>query len=116
MIEETIAAIATPLGEGGLAVIRISGEQAFSISDRVFRPGGKHSTKASEAKSHTIQYGHIVRNGEVIDEVLVAVMRAPRTFTRENVAEITCHGGLLAAKMVLDAILEAGARMAQPVS
>lgn len=114
MIEDTIAAVATPLGEGGLAVIRISGDQALAIADRAFRPGGKHSTKASEAKSHTIQYGHIVRAGAVVDEVLLAVMLAPRTFTRENVVEITCHGGLFAAKMVLDTIVEAGARIAMP--
>jgi len=84
MLDDTIAAIATPIGEGGLAVIRISGAQALAIADRIFSPVGKSSLKPSAAASHTIQFGHVVRDGKTIDEVLVAVMRAPRTFTREN--------------------------------
>ena len=114
MLDDTIAAIATPLGEGGLAVIRVSGANAFSVADKVFVPRGKLSRKISDALTHTIQYGHIVAHGTVVDEVLVAVMRAPRTFTREHVAEITCHGGVLTAKMVLDAVLASGARLAEP--
>ena len=114
MLTDTIAAIATPLGEGGLAVIRISGTQALTIADQVFQPAGKSSVKPSAAATHTIQYGHVVRNGRRVDEVLVAVMRAPRTLTREDVVEITCHGGLLPAKLVLDAVLASGARMALP--
>src|ERR1041385_7447517 len=114
LLDDTIAAIATPLGEGGLAVIRISGPQAFAVADKCFVPVGKHSLKPSAATSHTIQYGHIVREAKIIDEVLVAVLRAPRTFTREDVVEITCHGGILPAKMVLDAALAAGARLAEP--
>ena len=114
MFDDTIAAIATPLGEGGLAVIRISGARAFEVADKVFFPVGKSSQKTSAAPTHTIQYGHIVHHGQTVDEVLVAVMRAPRTFTRENVAEITCHGGVLTAKLVLDATLAAGARVAEP--
>jgi tRNA modification GTPase len=114
MLDDTIAAIATPLGEGGLAVIRISGREAFSVADKAFVPAGKSSHRISEAPTHTLQYGHIVASGRVVDEVLVAVMRAPRTFTREDVAEITCHGGVLTAKMVLDAVLASGARMAEP--
>src|SRR5687768_11812242 len=102
MLTDTIAAIATPIGEGGLAVIRLSGTEALPIADRCFVPVGKTSVKPTAATSHTIQYGKIVRRGETIDEVLVAVMRAPRTFTREDVVEITCHGGLLLAKLVLD--------------
>ncbi len=111
---DTIAAIATPLGEGGLAVIRLSGPKAFSIADSVFEPIGKSSAKPSAAASHTILYGRVVRDGRQIDEVLLAVMRAPRTFTREDVVEISCHGGLLPAKTILDAILHAGARLAEP--
>jgi tRNA modification GTPase len=111
---ETIAAIATPLGEGGLAVIRISGEQALAIADKIFQPVGKGSSKPSQAASHTIQYGKVVRGDEVIDEVLLAVLRAPRTFTREDTVEISCHGGILPAKLVLDAILAAGAKLAEP--
>jgi tRNA modification GTPase len=114
MLDDTIAAIATPLGEGALAVIRLSGSEAFAIADKVFVPQGKSSQKTSDAPTHTLQYGHIVSNKRVVDEVLVAVMRAPRTFTREHAVEITCHGGVLTAKMVLDAVLESGARMAEP--
>ena len=114
MLDDTIAAIATPIGEGGLAVIRISGAQALAVADKFFSPVGKHSLKPSAAASHTIQFGHVVRDGKTIDEVLVAVMRAPRTFTREDVVEITCHGGILPAKLVLDAALASGARMAEP--
>lgn len=114
MFDDTIAAIATPIGEGGLAVIRISGAQALAIADRVFLPIGKSSSKPSAAASHTIQFGHIVRDNQTIDEVLVAVMRAPRTFTREDVVEITCHGGILPAKAVLEAALSSGARLAEP--
>ena len=114
MLDDTIAAIATPIGEGGLAVIRISGTQALAVADKVFSPVGKSSLKPSAAASHTIQFGHVVRDGKTIDEVLVAVMRAPRTFTREDIVEITCHGGILPAKMVLDAVLASGARMAEP--
>ncbi len=114
MTGETIAAIATPLGEGGLAVIRLSGPAARTISDRCFAPVGKHSLKPSQAPSHTIHFWHIVRNGAIVDEVLVSVMRAPRTFTREDVVEITCHGGVLPAKVVLDTVLANGARLAEP--
>jgi tRNA modification GTPase len=114
MLEDTIAAIATPIGEGGLAVIRISGAQALAVADRIFAPVGKTSVKLSTAASHTIQFGNVVRDGKTIDEVLVSVMRAPRTFTREDVVEITCHGGILPAKAVLDAALASGARLAEP--
>lgn len=114
ILDDTITAIATPVGEGGLAVIRISGEQALPVADRCFRPSGRSSCQPTAAASHTIQYGHVVDGDRVVDEVLVAVMRAPRTFTREDVVEITCHGGLLASKAVLDAVLASGARLAEP--
>lgn len=114
MLDDTIAAIATPIGEGGLAVIRISGAQALAVADRFFLPAGRGSSKPSAAASHTIHFGHVQRNGRTIDEVLLAVMRAPRTFTREDVVEITCHGGILPAKLVLDAVLNSGARLAEP--
>src|SRR3989442_862805 len=114
MLDDTIAAIATPLGEGGLAVIRLSGPQSLAVADKSFAPVGKHSLKPSTAPTHTIHYGRIVRHGRTVDEVLLSVMRAPRTFTREDVVEITCHGGILAAKSVLDAVLENGARLAEP--
>lgn len=114
MSPETIAAIATPLGEGGLAIIRISGPSALSIADRCFTPGGRSALLPSRAPSHTIHFGHIVKQGQILDEVLLSVMRAPRTFTREDSVEITCHGGVLPAKLVLDAVLESGARLATP--
>jgi tRNA modification GTPase len=113
-LDDTIAAIATPLGEGGIAVVRLSGQRALAIADASFEPAGKSSLKPSAAPTHTIQFGKIVRAGRVVDEVLVSIMRAPRTFTREDVVEITCHGGLLPAKLVLDTVLENGARLATP--
>ena len=114
MHDDTIAAIATPLGEGGLAVVRISGPQALAIADKSFLPVGKHSLPPSAATTHTIHYGKIVRQGRSVDEVLLAVLRAPRTFTVEDTVEITCHGGILPAKLVLDTLLENGARLAEP--
>lgn len=114
LLSDTIAAIATPLGEGGLAVLRVSGPQAFAVADKVFVPVGKSSQKPSAAASHTIHYGRVERDGRFVDEVLVAVLRAPRTFTCEDTVELSCHGGLLPAKLVLDALLAAGARLAGP--
>ncbi len=114
LLEDTIAAIATPLGEGGLAVVRVSGPDALRVADRVFMPRGKSGAKPSAAGTHTLHYGHVTRAGKVIDEVLLAVMRAPRTYTREHVVEISCHGGLLAAKRLLETLLENGARLALP--
>jgi tRNA modification GTPase len=114
MLEDTIAAIATPLGEGGLAVVRLSGPQALAVADRSFVPVGPPSRKPSAATTHTLHYGRIVRAGQPVDEVLLAVMRAPRTYTREDIVEITCHGGILPAKLVLDTVLQNGARLALP--
>jgi tRNA modification GTPase len=112
--DKTIAAISTPLGEGGLAVIRLSGSDALAIADSAFEPVGRSSSKPTAAASHTLHYGRIVRCGQVVDEVLLSVLRAPRSFTRENMVEITCHGGILAAKLILDTVLGAGARLAMP--
>jgi tRNA modification GTPase len=114
MQDDTIAAIATPLGEGGLAVIRISGPHALEVADHCFAPSGQTSPLPSAAATHTIHFGYVVRNGQHVDEALLAVMRAPRTFTCEDVVEITCHGGILPAKLVLDAVLANGARLAEP--
>ena len=94
-------------------MIRLSGPQSLAIADASFRPADP-SSRPSAAPTHTLHFGRIVRHGRVIDEVLLSVMRAPRTFTREDVVEITCHGGLLPAKMVLDTVLENGARLAAP--
>ena len=114
MPDDTIAAIATPLGEGGLALVRVSGPNALSIADACFVPACKPPSRPSAALTHTLHYGHVVRDQQRVDEVLLAVMRAPRTFTREDVVEITCHGGLLPAKSVLGTVLAAGARLAEP--
>ena len=114
MLADTIAAIATPLGEGGLALVRVSGPRALAVADAIFSPLGKSALKPSAAPSHTLHYGRVLRRGQTADEVMLAVLRAPRTLTREDVVEITCHGGLLPARAVLDAILENGARLAEP--
>jgi tRNA modification GTPase len=111
--DDTIAAIATPLGEGGIAIIRLSGPQSIAIAEASFRPAARFS-KPSLAATHTLHYGRIVRRGRVVDEALLSVMRGPRTFTGEDVVEITCHGGLVPAKQVLDTVLENGARAAGP--
>ena len=95
-LEDTIAAISTPLGEGGLAVIRLSGPLALAITGRCFS-AVKPGIKLSDVPTHTLHFGHVRRDDQAIDEVLVAVMRAPRTFTREDVVEISCHGGILPA-------------------
>ena len=109
-LEDTIAAISTPLGEGGIGIVRISGPQALRIADRLFR--GK--VKPSRASTYTLHYGHIVYQGEVIDEVILSVMRAPRSYTREDVVEINCHGGILPLRKTLEAVLQEGARLAKP--
>jgi tRNA modification GTPase len=114
MLDDTIAAIATPLGEGGIAVIRVSGPDALTVADRCFRPAGRDSVAPSQAPSHTIHYGHIVKDEAKIDEVLLSVLRAPRTFTREDVVEISCHGGVLVARETLAAVLGQGCRLAEP--
>lgn len=110
---DTIAAIATPVGVGGIGVIRISGDDAFSVADKVFVKGNGETLGG--AKTHTLHYGHIKNpaTGETVDEVMAAVMRAPRTFTGEDVVEISTHGSPLVLKKVLALILGAGARMAQ---
>ncbi|OXM84523.1 tRNA uridine-5-carboxymethylaminomethyl(34) synthesis GTPase MnmE [Paenibacillus rigui] len=112
MIHDTIAAISTPLGEGGIAVIRVSGDGAVAAVDRVFF--GKD--KLSEVATHTVHYGWIKEPATKsrIDEVLVTVMRAPRSFTMEDVVEISCHGGFISVKKVLDLLLEFDVRLAEP--
>jgi tRNA modification GTPase len=111
---DTIAAISTPIGEGGLAVVRISGAEVLAVASRIFKAAGKGAIPLKDAPTHTVHYGHVLRNGTVIDEVLLTILRAPRTFTREDMVEISCHGGVLPAKIILDAALAAGARSAGP--
>ncbi|PWW31026.1 tRNA modification GTPase [Cytobacillus oceanisediminis] len=111
---DTIAAISTPMGEGAIAIVRLSGDQAFDIADRLFRGvGGK---RLKDVASHTIHYGHIIdpKTGEVAEEVMVSAMKGPKTFTKEDVIEINCHGGLVSVNRVLQLLLNNGARLAEP--
>ncbi len=113
-LNDTIAAISTPIGSGGIAIIRISGEDAFKIISKIF-VYNKKEKNSEQIKSHTINYGVLKdKNGEIVDEVLVSFMKAPNTYTKENTAEINCHGGIRAANRVLSLVIENGARMAQP--
>lgn len=110
MRTETIAAISTGMTNSGIGIVRISGNDAFSIADRIYK--GKR--KITESESHTIHYGHIMDEDETIDEVLVMVMKGPRTFTGEDTVEINCHGGTFVVKRVLETVLKHGARAAEP--
>ena len=116
MVEEqteydTIAAISTPPGEGAISIVRLSGDDALPIIMKMFK--GKDLTKVP---THTINYGHIIdpKNGEIVDEVMVTVMRAPKTYTREDIVEINCHGGIVPTNKILQLLLTNGARMANP--
>ena len=111
-ISSTIAAIATPHGTGGISIIRISGEDAIAIADRVFV--SKKNKKLADVKTHTLHYGHVKENGAVLDEVLVSVMLAPHTFTGENTVEINCHGGLVVTERILALLIANGATLASP--
>lgn len=112
MMTDTIAAISTPLGEGGIAIIRVSGDEAIKEVERIFRS----KTKLSEASSHTIHYGHIVDpdTKERIEEVMVSVMRAPRSYTTEDVVEINTHGGVVSMRRVMELLLKQDIRTAEP--
>lgn len=113
MKTDTIAAIATALSESGIGIIRISGDEAIETADRIFRTkSGKKILRTIE--SHTIHYGFIVDTEEIIDEVMVSVMKAPRSYTAEDTVEINCHGGILVMQKILELTLKNGARMAEP--
>lgn len=113
--EDTIAAISTPLGEGGIGVIRMSGKAAIAIADALFVSPSK-GKKLKDLPSHTVHYGHIYdpETQEPVDEVLVTLMRAPKSYTREDVVEISSHGGFISLKRILDLVLKGGARLAEP--
>jgi len=111
MIDDTITAVSTPIGEGGIGIVRLSGSEAVAIADSLFR--SSQGVALADVASHTIHYGAIRSQDQMIDEVLVSVMRAPRTYTREDIVEINCHGGIVATRAVIDAVLKAGARMAE---
>ena len=110
-MDDTIAAISTPIGEGGIAIIRVSGPNALAVGDRIFH---SRDGRVSEFPSHTLHFGTIGRNGEMIDQVMLAVLRAPRTYTKEDTVEINCHGGVLTARKILALCLQSGARLAEP--
>ncbi|MCK4905852.1 tRNA uridine-5-carboxymethylaminomethyl(34) synthesis GTPase MnmE [bacterium] len=109
---DTIAAISTPLGEGGIGIVRLSGKKALTIANKLFK--GRNGATPSKLPSYTIHYGHIIRNKEILDEVILSIMRKPKSYTREDVVEINCHGGILPLRKTLEAVLECGARLAEP--
>ena len=108
-MEDTIAAISTALGVGAISIIRVSGNDSIKIVNEIFK--GKDLTKQN---THTIHYGYIVDNEKIIDEVLVSIMKSPKTFTKEDIVEINCHGGIATTNKVLELVLNKGARLAEP--
>jgi len=113
-LEDTIAAISTPTGQGGIGIVRISGKEAIAMADAVLHLYG--NKKLANCQSHTINYGKVIKakNGEIIDDVLVNLMKAPKSYTTEDVVEINCHGGMTVVRAVLEEVLAAGARLASP--
>jgi tRNA modification GTPase len=110
-MEDTIAAISTPIGEGGIAIVRMSGAYALAVADSIFV---SKRGRPSSFPTHTIHFGRVCQNGNSVDQVMLSVMRAPRTYTTEDVVEINCHGGMLTARSVLALCLQHGARLAGP--
>ncbi len=113
MQTDTIAAIATAVSDSGIGIIRISGSDAMAIADRIYR-SPQNQKKLSQVASHTIHYGYIYDDNELIDEVMVAVMRSPHSYTTEDTVEINCHGGILVMNRILETVLHHGARLAEP--
>lgn len=110
---DTIAAVATSIGEGGISIIRISGDKALEITDKVFK--AKNNKSVKEMKTYTMRYGYIVdRKNNIIDEVIVSYMKGPRSFTAEDTIEINCHGGVIVTNKILNEIIKCGARLAEP--
>ena len=110
---DTIAAIATSIGEGGISIIRVSGDKSIDIVDGIFI--GKNSRKLRDLKSYTMRYGHIIdKSGSSLDEVIISYMKGPKSFTAEDTIEINCHGGVVGTNRILQEIIHAGARMAEP--
>jgi tRNA modification GTPase len=112
-VDDTIAAVSTPPGHSGIGIVRMSGPGALNIADRLFRPANPAKVP-SNAPSFSTAYGHVVRDGQVVDEVILTVMRAPRTYTTQDVVEINCHGGIVPLRRTLELVLELGARLADP--
>lgn len=111
-LEDTIVAISTPVGEGGIGIVRLSGPKALAITGKMFV--SKDKKAISRSKTYTIHYGHIIDKTGLIDEVIVTIMKAPKSYTKENVVEINCHGGLQALRKVLELAAKRGARIAEP--
>lgn len=111
---DTIAAVATGIGEGGISIIRLSGDKALKIADSIFR--GKNGRSLVDINTYTMRYGHIIDKdtNEIIDEVIVSYMKGPKSFTAEDTIEINCHGGVIATNRVLEEVIKAGARVAEP--
>ena len=111
---DTIAAISTPVGQGGIGIVRISGPQALDIAGRIFRP--KKADTLSTARHASLLYGHIINpaDNSIMDEVLLAVMRSPNSYTKEDVIEINCHGGMISVRRTLETVMAQGARLADP--
>lgn len=111
---DTIAAISTPMGEGAIAIVRLSGDQAIDIANKLFK--GVGNKQLIDVPSHTIHYGHLYdpATNELVEEVMVSVMKGPKTFTKEDVVEINCHGGMMTVNRVLQLVLKNGARLAEP--
>ncbi len=112
MITDTIAAIATALSPSGIGIIRISGEEAFEVANRIFK--AKSGKSILEMASHTVHYGHIYDGNEIIDEVMVLLMKAPNSFTMEDTVEIDCHGGVYVMNRILQTVLKNGVRLSEP--
>lgn len=110
---DTIAAIATSIGEGGISIIRVSGDKSIDIVDSIFI--GKNNRKLHDFKSYTMRYGHVIdKNGSKLDEVIISYMKGPKSFTAEDTIEINCHGGVVGTNRILQEIIRAGARTAEP--
>ena len=112
-ITDTIAAISSAAGNSGIGIIRVSGDEAIEVVDKIFRPANKNK-KLANVESHTVHYGHIMDGDKTLDQVLVIVMKNPHSYTGEDTVEIDCHGGMLILKNVLDLVLKNGARTAEP--
>ena len=112
-ITDTIAAISSAAGNSGIGIIRVSGDEAIEVVDKIFRPANKNK-KLANVESHTVHYGHIMDGDKTLDQVLVIVMKNPHSYTGEDTVEIDCHGGMLILKKVLDLVLKYGARTAEP--
>ena len=114
MRTDTIAAIATGMGNSGIGIVRISGSEAFTVIDKLYRNKDGRKVKVSQSRSHTVHYGFIYDGDEKVDEALVLIMKGPHSYTAEDTVEIDCHGGILMVKKILEAVIHAGARTAEP--